>query len=98
MPPLQGHRPMGQRTVKDGYYKTLLVRCPYFQVSRIEIETGMKRSNSDMHQSLLVLEGKGTLIYEDMEMEMKEGDSIYIPKGAGTYEIRGKVQFLLSEA
>ena len=98
MPPLQGHRPMGYRTLKNGYYKTLLVRCPYFQVSRIEIETEMKKSANDTHQSLLVLEGDGTLIYEDMIMEMKEGDSIYIPKGAGDYEVQGKVQFLLSEA
>lgn len=98
MPPLQGHRPMGQRTLKNGYYKTLLVRCPYFQVSRIEIEKGMKKCATDAHQSLLVLEGKGMLSYEDMVMEIAEGDSIYIPKGAGNYEVTGKVQFLLSEA
>ena len=98
MPPLQGHHPMGQRTLKHGYYKTLLVRCPYFQVSRIEIETGLKKSAIDAHQSLLVLEGQGILQYEDTMMEIKEGDSIYIPKGAGTYEVTGKVQFLLSEA
>lgn len=97
MPPLQGHRPMGTRTLKNGFYKTLLVRCPYFQVSRIEIETEMKKNAIDTHQSLLVLEGKGTLIYEDIVIEMKEGDSIYIPKGAGSYKVQGKVQFLLSE-
>ena len=76
----------------------MLVRCPYFQVSRIEIETGMKKSADDACQSLLVLGGSGTLIYEGMNMEMKEGDSIYIPKEAGLYEVHGKVQFLLSEA
>ena len=51
-----------------------------------------------MCQSLLVLEGGGTLTYEDMTIEMKEGDSIYIPKGGGDYEVQGKLQFLLSEA
>ena len=98
MPPLQGHRPMGQRSLKNGYYKQLLVRCPYFQVSRIEIESGMKKSACDFHQSLLILEGKGMLLYEDKIMEIKEGDSIYIPKGGETYEVSGTVQFLLSEA
>lgn len=97
MPPLQGHRPMGQRILKNGYYKTLLVRCPYFQVSRIEIETGMKKSACDSHQSLLILEGEGTLVYEDKVMDIKKGDSIYIPKGGEVYEVHGKVQFLLSE-
>lgn len=98
MPPLQGHRPMGQRTWKEGYYKTLLVRCPYFQVSRIEVETEMKKDAVDVDQSLLILEGNGVLRYNDMVMELKEGDSIYIPKGAENYEVTGKVQFLLSEA
>lgn len=98
MPPLQGHRPMGQRIWKDGYYKQLLVRCPYFQVSRIEIETEMRKSAVDTHQSLLVLEGSGTLIYKNCVMELKAGESIYLPKGIGVYEIRGKIQLLLSEA
>ena len=98
MPPLQGHRPMGQRVLENGNYKTLLVRCPYFQVKRMEVENIWKKGESDMPQSLLVLEGKGVLIYRDMEIELNEGDSIYIPKEAGKYEVRGKVQFLLSEA
>lgn len=98
MPPLQGHRPMGQRTWKEGYYSTLLVGCSYFQVYRIEIEDGMKRDSMQVHQSLLVLQGSGKLIHEDCEMELKEGDSIYFPKEAGHYEVFGKMQILLSEA
>lgn len=98
MPPLQGHRPMGQRIRKDGYYKTLLVRCPYFQVSRIEVETVMRKSACDAHQSLLVLEGAGRLVWEDQEMKLGAGESIYFPEGFGAYEVHGKVQLLLSEA
>lgn len=97
MPPLQGHRPMGQRIFKNGYYITLLVRCPYFQVSRLEVETVMKVGGCDVHQSILVLGGNGKLLFEGGIMEMEEGDSIYLPKGTGAYEIHGKVQFLLSE-
>ncbi len=98
MPPLMGHHPMGQRSLKNGYYKTLLVRCPYFQVSRIEVETVMKKSASDANHSLLVLEGNGKLIYDNSVMEMKVGDSIYLSNGMGTYEVQGRVQLLLSEA
>ena len=98
MPPLQGHRPMGSRIAKEGYYKTLLVRCPYFQVTRIEVHTIWKKSSSNTHQSLLVLEGNGKLIFEDLIMDIKERDSIYIPQDAGCYEIKGMVTFLLSEA
>ena len=98
MPPLQGHRPMGQRVLRNGNYTTLLVRCPYFQVKRIEVETLWKRGASGTHQSILVLNGNGILVHQDTEIELKKGDSIYIPKGAGNYEVRGNVQFILSEA
>lgn len=98
MPPLQGHHPMGNRSLKNGYYKTLLVQCPYFQVSRMEVETGMKRSACASHQSLVVLEGTGKLLFKDGVMELKKGDSIYLPEGMGDYEVQGKLQLLLSEA
>lgn len=98
MPPLQGHHPMGTRNSKNGYYKTLLVQCPYFQVSRIEIENVMKKSAFETHQSILVLDGKGKLIYEEGVMDLEDGDSIYLPKGMGEYEIQGNIQLLLSEA
>ncbi len=98
MPPLQGHRPMGQRVRKEGGFKQLLVRCPYFQVSRMEAETVMKMEADRVCHSLLVLEGEGTLRYGELLMEIKAGDSIYIPKGAGVYEVLGRLQLLLSEA
>lgn len=97
MPPLQGHRPMGKRIAENGNYKTLLVRCPFFQVKHIEVGKLWKRNTLGRNQSILVLEGKGVLIYQDREIEIKEGDSIYMPKEAGNYEVSGKVQFLLSE-
>ena len=98
MPPLQGHRPMGQRILGEGYYKTLLVQCPYFQVSRIEVESVMKKTVCERHQSLLVLEGTGKLLWQNGEMEIMAGDSIYFPSGTGAYEVQGKIQMLLSEA
>ena len=98
MPPLMGHHPMGSRKQKEGYYKTLLVRCPYFQVERIELEEMLKTDVCKEEQSLLVLSGSGKLICDNIEMELKEGDSIYIPKGTASYVIKGKVQIMLSKA
>ncbi|MBR5578532.1 MAG: class I mannose-6-phosphate isomerase [Lachnospiraceae bacterium] len=97
-PPLQGHRPMGTRKEENGNYKTLLVHCPYFQVKRIEVEIQWKKESTKAQQSLLILEGEGLLNCRNMTMELKKGDSIYIPKEAGEYEVCGKVKFLLSEA
>ena len=98
MPPLMGHHPMGVRKAKEGYYKTLLVRCPYFQVERIEIETVWKSGICEKEQSLLILGGGGKFICDHAEWELKAGDSIYIPKKTASYEIKGKVQVLLSKA
>ena len=98
MPPLMGHHPMGSRKQKEGYYKTLLVRCPYFQVERMEVETVLRQEACEKEQSLLVLEGNGKLFFDHTEMELKEGDSIYFPQGIPSYVIKGKMQLLLSKA
>ena len=98
MPPLMGHRPMGARKYREGYYKTLLVRCPYFQVERIEVEEVMKTDVCEKEQSILVLEGNGRLFCDNTEMELRAGDSIYIPKRTLVYEIQGEVKLLLSKA
>ena len=98
VPPLHGYRPMGQRIKKQGYYKTLLVRCPYFQVSRMEIEGIWEEPEVGLDQSLLILEGGGTLFHHKTMMEIKAGDSIYIPKGSGEYKIEGKMELLFSQA
>ena len=63
-----------------------------------DLEKQWKKGASGLHQSILVLEGNGILIYQNVEIELKAGDSIYVPKEAGNYEVHGKVQFLLSEA
>ena len=97
-PPQQGHRPMGPRIWKNGYYKTLLVRCPYFQVTRIEIETRWMESAVTKDHSLLILEGRGSLQYKDKVLDLVEGDSIFIRKGMGEYIVQGKLQLLCSEA
>lgn len=97
-PPLQGHRPMGPRVQKNGYSRTLLVQCPYFVVKLYEIEEMMEREMKMPFHSILVLEGEGELISETGRMPLAKGDSIYLPKELGSYQIKGKLQLLISEA
>lgn len=97
LPPLQGHRPMGQRKLKDGYYKTLLVQCPYFQVNRIEVEREWKENAREGDQSLLIVEGSGILYYNKEKLEVKAGDSIFLKKEIGNYQVEGRLQILLSK-
>ncbi len=97
MPPLAGHHPMGPRVQKIGYSRTLLVQCPHFVVQLYEIEEFMEEIVKDTFQSLLVLEGQGTLRSPYGSMELSKGDSIFLPKEAGACRITGRLQILLSE-
>ena len=98
MPPLAGHRPMGSRIQKNGYSRTLLVQCPYFVVQLYEIEESLSCSTEKGFQSLLILEGEGELTHEAGTIRLQAGDSIYLPKETGAYEIKGKLQLLCSTA
>lgn len=97
MPPLQGHRPMGQRIQKIGYSKTLLVQCPYFVVQLYEVEEKMEGVVKDSFQSILVLDGEGSLESASGAYKLTKGDSLYLPEGMRDYQITGSVQLLISE-
>lgn len=96
MPPLQGHRPMGPRIQKNGYSRTLLVQCPYFVVQLYEIEEQMEREVTKDFQSILVLEGEGSLADAEGAYPLAAGDSLFLPKGT-VYRITGRLQILISE-
>ena len=98
MPPLAGHRPMGPRIRKNGYSRTLLVQCPYFVVQLYEISESVTDDTAEGFQSLLILEGEGVLKTSFGEMSLKAGDSIYLPKETGSYQIIGTLQLLRSTA
>lgn len=57
----------------------------------------MEEIVKDTFQSLLVLEGQGTLKSPYGSMELSKGDSIFLPKEAGACRITGRLQILLSE-
>lgn len=97
MPPLAGHHPMGPRIRKNGYSKTLLVQCPYFVVQLYEIEKCMEGKTEDSFQSLLVLEGEGRLESAYGSQILRKGDSLFLPKEMGAYQLVGRLQILISE-
>ena len=97
MPPLAGHHPMGPRVQKNGYSRTLLVQCLYFVVQLYDIEESMEGYAGSSFQSLLVLEGEGSLRSTGESLRLQKGDSIFLPKETGAYQVRGRLQILLSE-
>lgn len=97
MPPLAGHHPMGARIRKNGYSKTLLVQCPYFVVQLYEIDEYMESKTEESFQSLLVLEGEGSLKSAYGLLTLRKGDSLFFPVGMGAYQLTGRLQILISE-
>ncbi len=97
MPPLAGHHPMGPRIRKNGYSKTLLVQCPYFVVQLYEIEKFMEGKAENSFQSLLVLDGEGSLKSGYGSQMLRKGDSFFLPKEMGAYQLIGRLQILISE-
>ncbi len=95
MPPLAGHRPAGPREQKNGYSKILLVQCPYFVVQLYEIEESLESDTREGFLSLLILEGEGRL-FGGGSMELRAGDSVYLPEGVGRYRIEGRLKLLVS--
>lgn len=95
-PPLMGNRPMGPHVQREGYSRTLLVQCPYFVVKLYEVEEKLEGNTENSFRSILVLEGEGELTGDFGSMELTKGDSIYLPKEMGAFQIKGRLQLLIS--
>ncbi len=73
--------------------------CPYFKVSRIRCRENITLcSDAGSFHSLLVIQGRGILQYQDKQYSLQAGDSYFIPAGAGSYEIKNEtgLELLLS--
>ena len=66
-------------------------------VQLYKIEKSLESDTLDGFLSLLVLEGEGRLL-DGMEMELRPGDSVYLPEGMDFYRIEGKLKLLVSSA
>ena len=67
-------------------------------VQLYEISESVTDDTAEGFQSLLILEGEGVLKTRFGEMSLKAGDSIYLPKETGDYQIIGTLQLLRSTA
>lgn len=57
-----------------GYEDTL---C--FRMSSIKVESEYKLENSDAFSTLVIIEGSGSLQWDDGVMEVKQGDAVFLP-------------------
>lgn len=82
-------------------YKTendnILAKCKYFTVEKFSCsESGEIKLNKDCFRSLIVLSGSAKLSLADTEMEIKKGDSVFIPAQDGTATVTGNCDIIVS--
>lgn len=85
-------------TKTDGYKQTLLAKCDYFIVNKLDIETKAELiSKNNSFISLIILEGKGNIKFGNDLLEFDKGDSFYIPPNFGSYIIEGRAEIILTQ-
>ena len=70
--------------------------CDIFEVDKIDIVSGasVQAADETSFHSLIIIEGDGTITYNEVTMEVKKGDSIFIPAGLGEYTISGTLEVI----
>ena len=75
----------------------VLAKCKYFTSEKISCsDTVMIKSNPDSFQSIIILEGKGELSMNNSKINIKKGNSIFIPAQNGCFTLSGKIDAILS--
>ncbi|MCM1487815.1 MAG: class I mannose-6-phosphate isomerase [Firmicutes bacterium] len=93
-PPKYPTKAMGEVIRKDGYTVQLLSKCEYFRVNKAQVDTKCDlEADSASFNSVLVIEGKGTID----GVELKKGDSCFIPAGYGKYTFEGKAELIVTD-
>ncbi len=74
-----------------------LAECKYFKVKKADID-GKRQftAGTDSFVSVIVTEGTGVLAMNGTEIQLKPGDSIFIPAQASDFEINGRCQVILT--
>ena len=82
-------------TGADGTEKT--VRCKYFETVIYDINGSKNLSlKDDSFHSAVCIRGEGTIRLKDDEMQIKAGDSIFIPAVTDIMEIEGKLSLVIT--
>lgn len=77
------------------YDSQILTNNPYFICKKYNVYDHVNlKITKDWFQSLVVLEGEAVLRAPKNVVEMKKGDSIFIPSFEGSYDIDGNVSFI----
>ena len=92
-PPTRSTKPEGELIVEDGYKKQLLTKCDLFNVEKVSISTAYTSvADEKSFVSVLVTDGQATID----EIEIKKGDSLFIPARYGNFTITGNAELIIT--
>ena len=92
-PPTRNTKPEGKLIQNIGYSSQLLTKCDLFNVQKIDItNTYTDTADEKSFVSILVTDGSGTID----ELEIKKGDSLFIPANYGRFSINGNAEIIIT--
>ena len=78
--------------------KTCLASCEFFTVDKYDLDGEISLSTTkESFNSVLCIDGKAKIIYNNEEFPVLKGDSYYIPANIGKYKIVGKSEIIVSK-
>lgn len=92
-PPTRSTNPEGELIVTEGYSTQLLTKCDLFNVEKVSVDT-IYTSTADEKSfvSVLVTDGYATID----NLEIKKGDSLFIPANYGKFTVTGKSELIIT--
>jgi mannose-6-phosphate isomerase len=87
----------GETESCDGYTKRVLSECEYFKTQLLTISRDAELfAGEKSFHSILLIEGNASLKYDNGELELQKGDSVFIPANMGNYKIYGECQVIFT--
>ncbi len=93
VPPTRSTDPEGKLVEYDNYSTQLLTECDLFSVKKVSVKNffdGVADEKSFV--SVLVTDGVGTID----GIDIKKGDSLFIPASYGTFTIKGNIETIIT--
>lgn len=81
-----------QKTSGDGFEAELLVRCPFYSVTKVTVTGKAVFEQNEPFQMISAIDGEGTID----GVSLKKGMNLILPAGYGKYEVEGNVTFMVS--
>ena len=90
--------PQSEPVDMSGWTKKRLAKCEYFTVDVINVDTSAAlEADKSSFVNILVLDGGCVLSSEGNDaVELKKGDSVFIPAGLGKFELTGKCSAVMT--